>query len=43
MPEKLINLTKEHVRLFSVKDWPKYRETEPFPFVGPLRELVRVE
>ena len=27
MPEKLINLTKEHVRLFSVKDWPKYPES----------------
>ena len=25
MPEKLINLVKEHLRLFSAKDWVKYR------------------
>lgn len=25
MPEKLINLVQEHLRLFSAKDWAKYR------------------
>lgn len=26
MPEKLIHLVKEHLRLFSIQDWVKYRE-----------------